>query len=91
MIVDGGIVQMSVSVGGQTSSDAVGLGQRDVVALEMLLQAGQLPERLRTPVHHAPVRPVTYKRWYDTIQQRRNRVTGSAILAGPGRVGLSRV
>jgi len=37
MMVAGGIVQMSVTVGGQTASDAVGLGQRNIVSLEMLL------------------------------------------------------
>jgi len=62
MVVVGGGVQVSVAVRGQRTRDAVRLGQRDVVALKMLLQTGQLPERLRTAVHHTSVRSITCNR-----------------------------
>ena len=64
MIADGGVRRQYIAVAGETASEAVGLGQRHIVTLEMLLQTGQLPERLRTALDHATIRTITYKRRY---------------------------
>jgi len=64
MVVAGSRVRVSSAVAGQTAGKNVGLGQRHVVTLEMLLQAGQLAERLRASVHHTPVRTVTCNQCY---------------------------
>jgi len=64
MVVAGGGVQMSVTVGVESASDGVRLGQRDVVSFEMLLQTGQLPERFRAALHHTPVWSITCNRYH---------------------------